>query len=163
MDYIHLLSKRGKIVGVKNTEQKMTIVISSSLIFYFLHLVFAGTTALAFYYLANEKLSYTLYTTAFLIIVCIAIIKEQKAVFLKISYPNQGKINLNGYDIDYTKKTVRIFLTGMQNKWSVRRYNYILDIREDDEVLCSIRANYSNEVKVHKFIDNLIFDDDEIE
>ena len=74
MDYIHLLSKRGKVVGVKNTKQKLKIVISLSFIYYFLHFAFIGVTILAFYYLSVEELSKTLYTTAFLIVVCIAII-----------------------------------------------------------------------------------------
>ena len=65
--------------------------------------------------------------------------------------------------MDYVKNAVRIYLTGQQFQRKVNNYNYILDILENSEVLCSIRVNYSNEKKIHKFIDNLIFDDSEIE
>lgn len=163
MDYIHLLSKRGKVIGVKNTEQKLKIVISLSLIYYFLYFGFIVVTILAFYFLSLEELSKTLYTTAFLIVVYIAITKERNAVFINVSYPIEEKININGYNMDYVKNTVRIYLTGQQPKWKVNRYNYILDIIENNEAICSIRVNYSNENKIHKFIDNLIFADNEIE
>ena len=159
MEYIHVLTKRGKVIGVKNKKLNMKLIVGASIIYYFLYFALVINLMLITYLLFSQKFLYTVYATAFLILLIITITQEKRSLFLNISYPANGVIRINDYDLNYKHRSIRIFLEGIQSSMTIKRYSYLLCILEEEEIIYSLKIDYSSKKKIDKFIENLLYDD----
>ena len=156
-NYLTVMDKSCKIIDVKDTNQKTNVVVGLTLIYYFLCVSFVISLFLTNYFLIKQKYMYVLFSGSMLLLILVALGREKQVLFLKVSYPRDGIIRINSYDLDYKKNDVKIYLVAIQK--GMHQYDYKLNISNDDDLIYSAPINYVRQKKILKFIDNLIFDE----
>ena len=153
---------RGKIVGVKDTSKSMRITVGLGIIYYFLYSVLVGCIALTFHFLLAQNFIVAVFPAAFIILLTVTLVQEKRQLFLKIEYPSDKIIRINSNNYDYTKDDIRIIFVGIGSPVAIGKYDYYIQILNGEDTIYSEKINYVREGKIGEFLDNLIFDENEV-
>ena len=164
------LSKQEKIIGVKDSSQKMRInndsnikkrfkictilVIVAFILDYVVNFVFHVSDASIF---KNFFMGIGCFLGVFDFFFLVMLIDKGKDKSLKISYPSNESIKINKYLLNYKKNNIMIGIRAIQIPTSFEKYNYMLIIRGENNSY-SIELTLQHEKQLGEFIDNLIFE-----
>lgn len=169
-NYMTFLSKQEKIIGVKDSSQKMRInndsnikkrfkictilVIVAFILDYVVNFVFHVSDASIF---KNFFMGIGCFLGVFDFFFLVMLIDKGKDKSLKISYPSNESIKINKYLLNYKKNNIMIGIRAIQIPTSFEKYNYMLIIRGENNSY-SIELTLQHEKQLGEFIDNLIFE-----
>lgn len=169
-NYIEFLNKQEKIIGVKDTSQKIKLnnnveekkrlKICTILVM----IAFALDCLLNFIFqikntsiLKNFFMTVGVFLSIFDFYFLIMVIEKGKDNFLKISYNSNGSIRINKYLLDYKKNNIMINIRATLASTTNEKYNYELIIQGEKKSY-TIELAMQHEKSIGELIDNLIFE-----
>ena len=155
-DLINFFEGRERIIGVKDPNQKIKISKSSSIIFWFLLIVFMLCMILSIYLAIIKEFLFVGFVGLFDIILLGVVIAEWKSLAMRISFPNEGKIKIDGKVFDYKHSDVSIFIDRYINNSGLTKYDNELVIASRDKIY-NVNVELLDEKKLNQFISNLVF------
>ena len=155
-DLINFFEGRERIIGVKDQDQKIEISKSSSIIFWFLLIVFMLCMILSIYLAIIKEFLFVGFIGLFDIILLGVVIAEWKSLAMRISFPNEGKIKIDGKVFDYKNSDVSIFIDRYINNSGLTKYDNELVIASRDKIY-TVNVELLDEKQLNQFISNLVF------
>ena len=84
------------------------------------------------------------------------VIAEWKSLAMRISFPNEGKIKIDGKVFDYKHSDVSIFIDRYINNSCLTKYDNELVIASRDKIY-TVNVELLDEKQLNQFISNLVF------
>ena len=152
------LNRKGKIVGIKDTNKKMKIAVNSCILYNFLVIVFIASIFLLISLLLAKEFMLAGFIGAFVLVMLFVLKQEKEALFINISYPNENIIEVNKNRLNFKDNVIKISIDVDEIFLpTANGYNYCMFLHENERFHI-IHLYYAKQEKIKEFLDNLIFE-----
>ncbi len=170
MKYQKILSEQEKIIGVKDTTQKIIIDNSGNEKRNFIICTVLVATSFILDYIARNVINVSVnsifnnFFSTLGVFFCIfdvyfltKLVENGKDSRLRICFPSDSTIMINKYFLNYKENVISIGIRFYQDKDSDEKYNYKLEIAGENNIYY-IELKVEDTEQLVAFFDNLIFE-----